>query len=59
MKDRDPLTFTFEDAEREAWLAAAKLTPAERLEWLMEAIQMAEELKANLRTPSSDRIESR
>lgn len=50
---RDPLSFSYEDAERATWQAALQMTPAERLAWLMDAIEMVHELQANLRKPSS------
>ena len=50
---QEPLAFSYEDAERTTWQASIQMTPAERLAWLMEAIEMVQELQANLKKPVS------
>lgn len=50
----ESLAFSYEDAERETWKAAAAMTPSERLEWLMEAIEMVRELQESVGRDGDD-----
>lgn len=50
----ESLAFSYEDAERAMWQAVADMTPSERLEWLIEAIEMVRELQESVQKPMSD-----
>lgn len=47
----ESLAFSYEDAERAMWQAVADMTPSERLEWLIEAIEMVRELQESVQKP--------